>query len=192
MVVDAVVVFFGALAGAVIGVYGGLTVERLRGRRELEHRRREDIKAGLVALNEHAAAALRICADLEAAGHWPGLQDDDWRTLRAKQLPAQAADMLTALARVDVFLPDASIIERRVSDYFDVLIAPDDQRDRAGRGRLARAAAAHAQLRNAIREELQRDADVPGWYGTARRVVSPREWRAGLASFGMLRPKDGE
>jgi hypothetical protein len=189
-IVDAVIVFFGALAGAVIGAYGGLTVERLRGRRELDLRRREDIKEGLLALNEHAAAALRICADLEAADHWPALHDDDWRKLRAKQLPSQAADMLIALARVDVFLEHTSLVEQRVSDYFDILVAPDDKQDRGERGRLARAAAAHTELKNAIRDELARDTATPAWHGAARRILSPREWRTGLASFGSS--QDGE
>ena len=129
MAVDAVLVFLAALTGSVIGAYGGLTLERLRGRREIELRRREDIKQGMLAVNEHAAAALRICADLEATDHWPALYDEDWRTLRAKQLPGQAADMLLALARVDVFLPDTSIVEQRVTEYFDILIAPDDEQD---------------------------------------------------------------
>jgi hypothetical protein len=188
--VDAVLVFFAALTGSVVGAYGGLTVERLRGRREIDLRRREDIKQGMLAVSEHAAAALRICADLEATDHWPALYDEDWRTLRAKQLPGQAADMLLALARVDVFLPDTSIVEQRVTEYFDILISPNDEHEGIDRGRLARAAAAHAELKSAIREELQRDSAAPGWQVTARRMLSPREWRNGLASFGTRR--DGE
>jgi hypothetical protein len=182
--VDAVVVFFAALAGALIGAYGGLTVERLRGRRELDLRRREDIKEGMLALNEQAAAALRICADLEATDHWPALYDEDWRMLRAKQLPGRAADMLIALARVDVLLQDTSILEQRVSEYFDVLMAPGDAGDGAGRGRLPRAAAAHAELKNAIRDQLALDKATPGWQVTARRILSLREWQARGSSFG--------
>lgn len=184
MGVDAVVVFLGALAGAVIGAYGGLTLERLRGRRELDLRRREDIKEGMLALNEQAAAALRICADLEATDHWPALYDDDWRKLRAKQLPGQAAEMLIALSRVEVLLPTTSIIEQRVSEYFDVLVTAGDAHDGAGNGRLARAAAAHTELKNAIREELQRDTATRGWDRTARRILSSRGWGARVSSFG--------
>jgi hypothetical protein len=188
--VEPVVVFFAALAGAVIGAYGGLTLERLRGRRELDLRRREDIKAGMVALNEQAAAALRICADLEATDHWPTLYDEDWRKLRAKQLPGQAADMLTALARVEVLLPDTSIIEQRVSEYFDILIAPDDAEEKPGHGRLARAAAAHTELKHAIREELERDAATSGWDVTARRIHALRERGARVSSLGSR--QDGQ
>jgi hypothetical protein len=173
--VDAVVVFFAALAGAVIGAYGGLTVERLRGRRELDLRQRQDIKDGLLALNEQAAGALRICADLEATDHWPALYDDDWRTLRAKQLPGQAADMLIAWSRVEVLLPSTSILEQRVNDYFDVLVAPDGAQEGADGGRLQRAAAAHAELKDAIRDHLNGDADAAGWQALARRILPPRD-----------------
>jgi hypothetical protein len=175
--VDAVVVFFAALAGAGIGAYGGLTVERLRGRRELDLQRREDIKDGLLALNEQAAGALRICADLEATDHWPALYDEDWRRLRAKQLPGQAADMLIAWSRVEVLLPDTSTLEQRVSEYFDVLVAPDGAQEGGGGGRLQRAAAAHAELKNAIRDQLDGDGDgaTPGWQVMARRILPPRQ-----------------
>ena len=181
--VDGVVVFFAALAGAVIGAYGGLTVDRLRGRRELDLRRRQDIQDGMLALNEHAAAVLRICADLEATDHWPSLYGEDWRELRAKQLPGRAADMLIALARVELFLPDASVIGQRVDEYFDILMASDPERDGKQEGRLARAAAAHTELKHAIREELERVTTTPSWYDTVRRVLSPpSEWRARSSS----------
>ena len=121
--VETVVVFLGALAGAVIGAYSGVTIERLRGQHELVLQRHNDIKQGLLAINEHAAAALRICADLQATEHWPTLYGDDWRKLRAKQLPGQATDMLTALARVELLLTNPSTIEQRVNEYFDILIA---------------------------------------------------------------------
>jgi hypothetical protein len=173
--VDAVVVFFAALAGAGIGAYGGLAVERLRGRRELDLQRREDIKDGLVALNEQAAGALRICADLEATDHWPALYDEDWRRLRAKQLPGQAADMLIAWSRVEVLLPGTSTLEQRVSEYFDVLVAPDGAQEGGGGGRLQRAAAAHAELKNAIRDQLDGDGARPGWQAMARRILPPRQ-----------------
>jgi hypothetical protein len=185
--VDAVVVFLAALAGAVIGAYGGLTVERLREGRELDLRRHEDIKEGLLALNEQAAGALRICADLEATDHWPALYDEDWRKLRAKQLPGRAADMLIAWSRVDVLLPNTSILEQRVSEYFDVLVAPDDAGNGAGEGRLPRAAAAHTELKNAIRDHLARDHATPEWPARARRILSPSEWRARASSFGSRR-----
>ena len=171
--VNAVVVFFGALAGAVIGAYGGLTVERLRGRRELALQRRQDIKEGMLALNEHAAAALRICADLEATSHWPALYDEEWRSLRAKQLPGQAADMLIALARVELFLPETSIVGQRVNDYFDVLMVIAGERDGTQGDRLAPAAAAHAALKHAIREELEPTSAGHAWYDSFRRVLSP-------------------
>ena len=171
--VDAVVVFFAALVGAGLGAYGGLTVERLRAGRELEVRHREDVKEGMLALSEHAAAALRICADLEATDHWPALYDEDWRRLRAKQLPGQATDMLIALARVEVLLPDAAVLDQRVNEYFEVLIAPDRADGGAGTGRLPRAAAAHAELKNAIRDQLAHDRATPGWQARARRLLSP-------------------
>jgi hypothetical protein len=148
-----------------------LTVERLRGRHEVDLRRREDIKDGLLALNEQAAEALRICADLEATDHWPALYGEDWRTLRAKQLPGRAADMLIAWSRVEVLLPSTSVLEQRVSEYFDVLIGPDG----AGEGRLQRAAAAHAELKDAIRDQLDGDGARPGWQHMARRILPPRE-----------------
>jgi hypothetical protein len=170
--VETVVVFLGALAGAVIGAYGGVTVERLRDQHELALQRREDIKEGLLAINEHAAAALRICADLEVTEHWPALYGDDWRTLRAKQLPGQAADMLTALARVELFLANPSTIEQRVNEYFDILIAPNNEDGEHEERRLARAAAAQTALKHAIREELDPVTARPGWAATARRVLS--------------------
>jgi hypothetical protein len=173
--VDAVVVYFAALAGAGIGAYGGLTVERLRGRHERDVRRREDIKDGLLALNEQAAEALRICADLERSDHWPALYGEDWRTLRAKQLPGRAADMLIAWSRVEVLLPSASTLDERVNAYFDVLVAPDGGQEGAEGGRFERAAAAHAELKDAIREQLAGDGATPGWQHMARRILPPRE-----------------
>ena len=169
---ETVVVFLGALAGAVIGAYGGVTVERLRGQHAVALQRRDDIKEGLLALNEHAAAALRICADLHVTEHWPALYGDDWPTLRAKQLPGQAADMLTALARVELFLANPSTIEQRVNEYFDILIAPDNQDKKHDERRLTRAAAAQTALKHALREELDRVTASPRWAGTARRVLS--------------------
>jgi hypothetical protein len=170
--VETVVVFLGALAGAVIGAYGGVTVERLRGQHELALQRRDDIKEGLLAINEHAAAALRICADLQVTEHWPALYDDDWRKLRAKQLPGQATDMLIALARVELFLANPSTIEQRVNEYFDILIAPDNEDGEHEQRRLSRATAAHTALKHALREELERVTASPGWAGTAKRVLS--------------------
>jgi hypothetical protein len=173
--VDAVVVFFAALVGAGVGAYGGLTVERLRGRHEVDLRRREDVKDGLLALNEEAAGALRICADLEATDHWPALYGEDWRALRAKQLPGQAADMLIAWSRVEVLLPSTSLVEQRVSEYFDVLISPDGAQEGAGGGRLQRASAAHAALKDAIRDQLEGDGATPPWQVMARRILPPRK-----------------
>jgi hypothetical protein len=171
--VETVVVFLGALAGALIGAYGGVTVERLRGQRELAVQRHDDITAGLLAINEHAAAALRICADLQVTEHWPTLHGEDWRKLRAKQLPGQAADMLTALARVELLLASPSTIEQRVNDYFDILMSHDKEEDgEREERRFTRAAAAHTALKHAIREELERVTASPGWAGTARRVPS--------------------
>ncbi len=137
------VVFLGALAGAVIGAYSGVTVERLRGQHELVLQRRDDIKQGLLAINEHAAAALRICADLQLTERWPTLYGDDWGKLRAKQLLGEAADMLTALARVELFLVDPSTVEEGVNEYFDILMAPDNDDGEHEEPRLTRAAAAH-------------------------------------------------
>ncbi len=170
--VETVVVFLGALAGAVIGAYGGVTVERLRGQHELVLQRRDDIKEGLLALNEHAAAALRICADLQVAEHWPTLYDDDWRKLRAKQLPSQAGDMLTALARVELFLSNPSTVEQRVNEYFDILMTPDNEDGENAEHRFTRAAAAHTGLKHAIRQELEPVTGSRDWAGTARRVPS--------------------
>jgi len=175
--VDAVVGFLGALVGAGIGAYGGVTVERLRGQHDLTLQRRHEVTQGMLAINEHAAAALRICADLETTDHWPTLYGDDWRKLRAKQLPAEAADILVALARVELFLPDASILEQRVDEYFDILMAPDDAAGEHQDRRLARAAAAHAALKHAIREEMERATAGPDWSGRVRaalrRAVTP-------------------
>jgi hypothetical protein len=173
--VEAGVVFFAALVGAGLGAYGGLTVERLRGRHELDVRRREDIKEGLLVVNERAGEALRICADLERADHWPALYGDDWRTLRAKQLPGRAADMLVAWSRVEVLLPGASTLGQRVGEYFDVLVAPDGGSEAGEGGRLQRAAAAHAELRDAIRDQLDGDGATAGWQQLARRILSPRD-----------------
>ena len=170
--VETVVVFLGALAGAVIGAYSGVTVERLRGQHELVLQRRNDIKQGLLAINEHAAAALRICADLQDTEHWPTLYGDDWRKLRAKQLPVQAADMLTALARVELFLANPSTIEQRVTEYFDILIAADNEDGEHQERRLAGAVAAHTALKQALREELEPVTASPHWAETAKRVPS--------------------
>jgi len=164
-------------------VYGGLTVERLRGRRELDVRRREDIKAGMLAINEHAAAALRICADLDATAHWPALYGEDWPTLRAKQLPGHAAEMLIALSRVELFLPDTSVIEQRVDEYFEILVAPDEDGTEPENRRLARAAAAHTALKHAIREELERAMATPSWYASARQTLTRPGWRPRVSSF---------
>ncbi len=171
--VETVVVFFGALAGAVLGAYGGVTIERLRSQHEAALQRREDIKQGLLAINLHAAVALRICADLRATGHWPTLYGDDWRALRAKQLPGEAADMLVAVAQVELFLADTSTIGQRANEYFDILTAADDEDGEPASGRLTRAAAAHAALTRALREELERADARPDWIGATRRVLSP-------------------
>jgi hypothetical protein len=171
--VETVIVFFGALAGAVLGAYGGVTIERLRGEHEVALQRREDIKQGLVAINQHAAVALRICADLRAAGHWPTLYGDDWRALRAKQLPGEAADMLVALAQVELFLADTSTIRQRANEYFDILTAADDEDREPTSGRLTRAAAAHTALTRALREELERADARSDWTGAPGRVLSP-------------------
>jgi len=152
--VGTVIVFLGALAGALLGAYGGITIERLRGRHEAAVQRREDVKHGILAINQHAAAALRICADLEATGHWPTLYGDDWRVVRAKQLPGVATDMLVAVAQVELFLADTSTIQQRANEYFHVLTAEEDSE--ATSGRLARAAEAHTALTDALRHELER------------------------------------
>jgi hypothetical protein len=187
--VETVVVFLGALAGALIGAYGGVTVERLRGQRELVVQRRDAITAGLLAINEHAAAALRICADLQATEHWPTLHGEDWRKLRAKQLPGQAADMLTALARVELLLASPSTIEQRVNDYFDILMSHDKEEDgERGERRFTRAAAAHTALKHAIREELERVTASPDWAGTARRVPSRLASRVRIAYVNRRGP----
>ena len=179
--VETVVVFLGALAGAVIGAYSGVTVERLRGEHGLVLQRRDDIKEGLLAINEHAAAALRICADLQVTEHWPTLYDDDWRKLRAKQLPSQAADMLTALARVELFLANPSTVEQRVNEYFDILMIPDNEDGEYEERRFTRAAAAHTRLKHAIREELEPVTGSRDWAGTARRVPSQLASRVRLS-----------
>jgi hypothetical protein len=172
VVVETVIVFLGALAGAVLGAYGGVTIERLRGQREVALQRREDIKQGLLAVNQHAAAALRICADLRATGHWPTLYGDDWRVIRAKQLPHEATDMLVAVARMELFLADTSAIGARANEYFDILMAADEDGE-PGSERLTRAAAAHTALTRALREELER-ADAPSnSNGAAGRALSP-------------------
>jgi len=169
--VDTFVVFLGALLGAGIGAYSGVTVERLRGKHELVLQRRDDIKEGLLAVNERAAAALRICADLQRTEHWPTLYDDDWRTLRAKQLQSQAADMLIALARVELFLADPSTIEQRANEYFDILTSPETEEGQPAERRYAAAAAAHIPLKHALREELARvTAANAGWAGAAGRM----------------------
>jgi hypothetical protein len=171
--VETIVVFLGALAGAVLGAYGGVTIERLRGQREVALQRREDIKQGLLAINQHAAVALRICADLRATDHWPTLYGDDWRALRAKQLPAEAADMLVALAQVELFLADTSTIEQRANEYFDILTAADNEDGKPTSERLTRAAAAHTALTRALREELERANAGSDWTGATTRVLSP-------------------
>ena len=173
VVVETVVVFLGALAGAVLGAYGGVTIERLRGQHEVALQRREDIKQGLLAVNQHAAVALRICADLRATGHWPTLYGDDWRALRAKQLPVEAADMLVALAQVELFLADTSTIRQRANEYFDILTAADDEEREPTSERLTRAAAAHTALTRALREELERATARSDWTGATRRGLSP-------------------
>lgn len=183
---DAVVGFLGALVGAGIGAYAGVTVERLRGQHDLTLQRRKEITEGMLAINEHAAAALRICADLQATDHWPALYGEDWRNLRAKQLPQEAADILIALARIELFLSDTSVLEQRVDEYFDILMAPDDVAGEHQEGRLPRAAAAHTALKHAIRGELDTATPSPNWPGGARgalsRLVRP-EWRDRASSY---------
>jgi hypothetical protein len=190
--VDAVVGFLGALVGAVIGAYGGVTIERLRGQHDLTLQRRQEVTQGMLAINEHSAAALRICADLEATDHWPALYGDDWRKLRRKQLPVEAADILVALARVELFLPDAeaSILEQRVDEYFDILMAPDDAAGEHQDGRLARAAAAHAALKHAIREELEKATAGPDWSARVRAALAQSAWRGRASSDPGNRGED--
>lgn len=182
--------FLGALVGAVIGAYGGVTVERLRGQHDLALQRRQEVTQGMLAINEHAATALRICADLEATDHWPALYGDDWRKLRAKQLPVEAADILVALARVELFLPDASILEQRVDEYFDILMAPGDAAGEHQEGRLARAADAHAALKHAIREELDRATSGPDWSARVRAALAQPAWRGRAPSDPGHRGED--
>jgi hypothetical protein len=172
LAVETVMVFLGALAGAVLGAYGGVTIERLRGRHDVALQRREDIKQGILAVNQHAAAALRIYADLQATDHWPTLYGGDWKVLRAKQLPHEATDMLVALGRVELFSANTSAIEQRANEYFAILMAADEDGEPTS-GRLTRAAAAHAALTRALREELERADAASTSTGVARRVLSP-------------------
>jgi hypothetical protein len=169
--VQTAIIFLGALVGAAFGAYAGVTIERLRGRREAAVQRRDDVRQGIIDVNQHAAAALRICADLEATDHWPTLYGEDWRALRAKQLPGEATDMLVALSRVELFLADTSEIERRAHDYFSTLVAADEDGEPAA-GRLARASAAHTALTGALRDELERLETASDQIGAAR-VLSP-------------------
>jgi hypothetical protein len=172
MGVQTAIVFLAALIGATFGAYAGVTIERLRGEHEVALRRRDEVRQGMLAVSRHAAAALRICADLEATGHWPALYGDDWRLLRAKQLPGEATDMLVALSRVELFLADTSEIERRANDLFGILVAADEDGEPAS-GRLARATAAHADLTRALREELERFDAGSDQTGPAARVLAP-------------------
>jgi hypothetical protein len=171
LAVQTAIIFLGALVGAAFGAYAGVTIERLRGRHEAALQRRDDVRQGILAVNGHAAAALRICADLEATDHWPALYGDDWRVLRAKQLPGEATDMLVALSRVELFLADTSEIQQRAHDYFGILVAADENGEPAS-GRLARATAAHTALTHALREELGR-LDAAADQTGAARVLSP-------------------
>jgi hypothetical protein len=171
MVVQTAIVFLGALVGAALGAYAGVTIERLRGRHQFALQRRDDVRQAVLAVNQHAAAALRICADLEATGHWPALYGDDWRSLRAKQLPGEATDMLVAVSRMGLFLPDTSEIERRANDYFGILLAADGDGG-PGSGRLARATAAHSALTDVLRAELGRLDAAPAQAGAAQ-VLEP-------------------
>ena len=166
------IVFLAALVGATLGAYAGVTLERVRGRHEVALQRRDDVREGILAVSRHAAAALRICADLEATGHWPALYGDDWRLLRAKQLPGEATDMLVALSRVELFLADTSEIERRANDYFGILVAADGDGEPPS-GRLERATAAHNALTRALREELERLDAASNQTGAAARVLAP-------------------
>jgi len=171
-VVQTAIVFLAALIGATLGAYAGVTIERVRGRHEVALQRRDDVREGILAVSRHAAAALRICADLEATGHWPALYGDDWRLLRAKQLPGEATDMLVALSRVELFLADTSEIEQRANDYFSVLVAADQNGEQAS-GRLTHATAAHTALNRALREELGRLDAASNGTGAGARVLSP-------------------
>jgi hypothetical protein len=171
MVVQTAIVFLGALVGATFGAYAGVTIERLRGRRQVALERRDEVRQAVLAVNQHAAAALRICADLEATGHWPALYEDDWRSLRAKQLPGEATDMLVAVSRVELFLADTSEIERRANEYFGTLVAADEDGE-PGSGRLARVTAAHSALTHVLRDELGRLDAAPDRTGAAR-VLEP-------------------
>jgi hypothetical protein len=173
--VGTVIVFLGALAGALLGAYGGITIERLRGRHEAAVQRRDDITHAILAINQHAAAALRICADLEATGHWPTLYGDDWRVVRAKQLPGEATDMLVALAQVELFLTDTSAIQQRANEYFHILTAAEGSEPTPGR--LARAAAAHTALTDALRHELERANNG------SERAAATRQVRSRLSQF---------
>ena len=122
----------------------------------------------------------------EATDHWPALYGEDWRKLRAKQLPQEAADILIALARVELFLSDTSVLEQRVDEYFDILMAPDDAAGERQEGRLAPAAAAHTALKHAIREELERATPGPTWPGRMRAALSRSvrpEWRQRASSY---------
>jgi hypothetical protein len=170
--VQTAIVFLGALGGAILGAYAGVTIERLRGRRDVALQRHDDVRQGMLAVNQHAAAALRICADLEATGHWPSLYGDDWRGLRAKQLPGEATEMLVAVSRLELFLADTSEIEQRANDYFSVLVAADQNGEPAS-GRLTHATAAHTALNRALREELGRLDAASNGTGAGARVLSP-------------------
>jgi hypothetical protein len=183
MVVETAIVFLGALVGAGVGAYAGVTIERLRGRHQVALRRRDDVREAMAAVDRHAATALRICADLEATGHWPALYSDDWRALRAKQLPGEATDMLVALSRVELFGADTSEIEPRANDYFGVLVAADEDGE-PGNGRLARATAAHTALAHALREELGRLDAASGQTGAAR-VLEPLSRLASRVRSGV-------
>jgi hypothetical protein len=171
-VVQTAIVFLAALVGATLGAYAGVTIERVRERHDAALQRRDDVREGILAVNQHAAAALRICADLEATGHWPALYGDDWRVLRAKQLPGEATDMLVALSRVELFLADTSEIARRAHDLFGILVAADGDGEPAS-GRLERATAAHNALTRALREELERLDAPSNQTGAAARVLAP-------------------
>lgn len=183
MVVHTAIVFLGALLGATLGAYAGVTIERLRGRHQLALQHRDEVRRAMLAVNRHAAAALRICADLEATEHWPALYGDDWRALRAKQLPGEATDMLVALSQVELFGADTSEIERRANDYFGVLVAADGDGG-PGAGRLARATAAHTELTRSLREELGRLDAASGQTGAAR-VLEPLSRLASRARAGV-------
>jgi hypothetical protein len=104
--------------------------------------------------------------------HWPALYGDDWGTLRAKQLLGQAADMLTALARVELLLADPSTVEQRVNEYFDILTGRGNEEGDEEERRLARATAAHTALKHALRDELEAVSAGSDWAKTASRVPS--------------------